>query len=339
MKQTDMLTRRRTAMLKSMIRMGMRFVPNHLQAYRLVAGQGHWFFPAPPNFRSEPFLLDGLPALWVSHKRECSSRVILYLHGGGYAMGSNRTHLQLACRITKAARAQTMLLEYRLAPENPYPAAVEDVVKAYRWLLEHGTKPHQVVIAGDSAGGGLTLASLLALRERNLPPPAGAVCLSPWLDLTCYYSSNSHRLHRDPLITPERICFFAKLYAGQHDAALPEISPLFGDFHDLPPVLVQVGGDEILLNESKELRRRARGRMRLDLQVWPHMFHVWHFAARFLPQGQQAIEEIGRFVRECVPLPELPRHQPVIPDRPEVAASRKPLVLAQAAGILSGLSP
>src|SRR5690606_6855863 len=224
----------------------------------LVAGRGHWLFPELPNFRTEPFLLDGqLPAIWVSHKRECTSRVILYLHGGGYAIGSNRTHLQLARRIARAAQAQTMLVE-----------------------------------------------SLLALREQGLPSPAGAVCLSPWLDLTCYHSSNSPRLHRDPIITPSRICMFAKLYAGSHDAALPGISPLYGDLHDLPPVLVQVGGDEILLSESKQLRRRAKGRMQLELQVWPHMMHVWHFAARFLPQGDQAIREIGEFVRRVVPLPE-----------------------------------
>ncbi len=305
MSQADMLNIRRIEMLKSMIRLGMRFVPNHIHAYRLVSGRGHWLFPELPNFRTEPFLLDGqMPAIWVSHKRECTSRVILYLHGGGYAMGSNRTHLQLACRITRAAQAQTMMIEYRLAPENPYPAAVDDAVQAYRWLLNNGTKPHQIVIAGDSAGGGLTMATLFALRERGLPSPAGAVCLCPWLDLTCYHSSNSPRRHRDPIITPSRICMFAKLYAGTHDAALPGISPLFGDFHDLPPVLVQVGGDEILLNESKQLRRRAKGRMDLELQVWPQMFHVWHFAARFLPQGDMAIQEIGEFVRRVVPLPE-----------------------------------
>jgi epsilon-lactone hydrolase len=313
MSHADLLSLRRAEVLKSMIRIGMRFVPHRLDAYRFFVGQGHWLFPAPPNFRTEPFMLEGMPALWLSHKTECTSRVILYLHGGGYALGSNRTHLQLACGITRAAQAQTMMIEYRLAPENPYPAAVDDAVIAYRWLLDHGTKPHQIVIMGDSAGGGLTMATLMALRDQGLPSPAGAVCLSPWLDLTCEHASASARAHRDPFLTSERICFFSKLYAGEHDPKTPGVSPLYGDFHDLPPVLVQVGGDEILLNESKELRRMTKGKHPIDVQIWPHMFHVWHFAARWLPQGKAAIREVGDFVRERVPLPSFSRKKLVMP--------------------------
>src|SRR5690606_29524620 len=195
----------------------------------------------------------------------------------------------------------------------PYPAAVDDAVQAYRWLLNNGTKPHQIVIAGDSAGGGLTMATLLALREQGLPSPAGAVCLSPWLDLTCYHSSNSPRLHRDPIITPSRICMFAKLYAGSHDAALPGISPLYGDLHDLPPVLVQVGGDEILLSESKQMRRQAYVRMKLELQVWCDKLEGWHVEARFLRQSDQAIREIGESVRRVMQQPELKQVREISP--------------------------
>ncbi len=244
-----------------------------------------------------------MPALWLSHKSDCESRVILYLHGGGYVVGSNRTHLELACRIGQASQAQVMMLEYRLAPENPYPAALDDAVISYRYLLENGVKAQNIIVAGDSAGGGLTVALLLALRDAAMPMPAGAVCLSPWLDLSCSFSSQSPRLRRDPLITPERIRFFARHYASGHSLLVPGISPFYGELQGLPPMLIQIGGDEILLNECKLFSRRAqRYDVPVQLHVWPHMFHVWHMAARILPQAQSAIADIGEFVQQQVPL-------------------------------------
>ncbi|WLQ12658.1 alpha/beta hydrolase [Hahella aquimaris] len=293
----------RINILKDMIRLGMNFIPNNLMAYRLCASHTSWFIHAPPGFSSEPCEIDGLQALWLSHRTECESRVVLYLHGGGYVIGSNRTHLELACRISKAAKARTLMLEYRLAPEHPFPAALHDVVTVYKHLLDRGVKARHIVIAGDSAGGGLTMAALQFIRDLDLPTPAAAVCISPWLDLTCQLSSKSHRLPHDPVISPERIRFFARHYAGEHDPKLPGISPFFGDLHDLPPVLIQVGGDEILLSECKQFHRRARMQgVPLQLQVWPHMFHVWHFASRLLPQGGRAIHEIGGFIRSHTPL-------------------------------------
>ncbi|OZG75273.1 esterase [Hahella sp. CCB-MM4] len=293
----------RTKVVKDMIRLGMRFIPNHLLAYRLCASQSIWFVHPPTGFRCEAGLAFGIPALWLSHERECDARVILYLHGGGYVVGSTRTHLELACRIGRASQAQVMMLEYRLAPENPYPAALEDAVLAYQYLLDNGVKAHNIIVAGDSAGGGLTLATVMAIRDSGLPVPAGAVCLSPWLDLSCCFSSISHRIQRDPIITPERVRFFARHYAAGQSLIDPGISPYFGDLRDLPPVLIQVGSDEILLNECKYFCRRAkRIGVPVHLHVWPHMFHVWHFAARLLPQSRSAIRDIGQFVQTQAPV-------------------------------------
>lgn len=293
----------RVEFLKDMIRMSMRFVPNQLLAYRLCASQGHWLIQAPPGFRVDECLADGMPGHWLSHPERCGPRVILYLHGGGYAIGSNRTHIELACRIAEAAEAQVFMLEYRLAPENPYPAALDDAVAAYRYLLRHGVRSDQIVIAGDSAGGGLSLATAMRLRDLGDPQPAAVVGLSPWLDLDCHLSSRSPRQPHDPLMTPERIRYFADRYAGIVDKRDPGISPFFGELSDLPPTLIQVGQDEILLCEAQAFRERALASgVSLELQVWPDMFHVWHFASRVLREGQQAIDEIGRFVQQWVPV-------------------------------------
>ncbi|MCP5163312.1 MAG: alpha/beta hydrolase [Hahellaceae bacterium] len=293
----------RASLIKQLIRLGMRAVPNDLAMYRMVALAGPILFRPPKGFQIDSTRIGDIPVMWVNHAKQCSSRVILYLHGGGYAFGSNRTHLELTCRIAKAARAQILMVEYRLAPEHPYPAALEDAVAVYRYLLAARIAPEKIVVAGDSAGGGLTLSMLQALRNRRLPSPAAAVCLSPWLDLSCSMSTLAETLDKDPLISPERIRYFANKYAGVHDRTQPGLSPFFGDLNDLPPILIQVGGDEVLLPECKLFSRRARQfGCRVELQVWPDMFHVWQFAARFLPEGRKAIHQIGMFVREMSPV-------------------------------------
>ncbi len=293
----------RAAIIKSLIRLGIRFVPNELTAYRFFSGTGHYLIHAPKDFQVDATRVENIPVLWVNHRTHCSSRVILYLHGGGYTIGSNRTHLELAARIARAAKAQMLMVEYRLAPEHPYPAALEDAMTAYQYLLHERVSPEKIVIAGDSAGGGLAVALLQSLRDKKMPAPAGAVCLSPWLDLSCSMSSLSTTRKRDPLITPGRIRFFARHYAGINDRTQPGLSPFFGELDNLPPILIQVGGDEILLPECKLFTSRANQRgSSVELQVWPGMFHVWQFAARFLPEGRQAIQKIGMFIRDVSPV-------------------------------------
>lgn len=293
----------RASLIKSFIRVGIRFVPNELPAYRFFSGGGHFLGRTPKDFQVDATTIGDMPALWVNHKTECSSRVILYLHGGGYAIGSTRTHLELAARIARAAKSQMLMVDYRLAPEHPYPAGLNDALKAYQYLLSERISPDKIVIAGDSAGGGLAIALLQTLRNKQMPMPAAAVCLSPWLDLSCSISSLAKTLKNDPLISPKRIRFFAKHYAGSNDRTQPGMSPFFGELDNLPPMLIQVGGDEILLPECTLFTKRANklGSM-VELQVWPGMFHVWQFAASILPEGRQAIQKIGSFIRKASPV-------------------------------------
>lgn len=289
--------------LKELIRLGISMVPNELSAYRFCSRQGHRLARVPSGFDLTPCLTQGMPGLWIHHPPTCKSRVILYLHGGGYVIGSNRTHLDLACRLARAAEAQVFMLEYRLAPEHPYPAALEDAVLAYQHLLGHGVRPDQVVIAGDSAGGGLTVATLMALRDRKLPLPAAGVCLSPWLDLSCSLSSQSRRQVCDPLLTPSRIRKFADYYAQGEEKSRPGISPFFGDPKGLPPLMLQVGRDEILLEEIEQFAANVRlhGGF-VDLDIWHGMFHVWQMTASLLPDGARAITRLGEFIQREVPV-------------------------------------
>ncbi|MCP5207997.1 MAG: alpha/beta hydrolase [Hahellaceae bacterium] len=293
----------RVSVIKQMIRLGMKFVPNKLSVYRAVAKGGQLLVRPPKNFQVDTMTVNNVPVVWLNHKTHCSSRVILYLHGGGYSIGSNYTHLELAARIARAAKSQVVMAEYRLAPEHPYPAGLEDAFSVYQYLLNERIASNKIIIAGDSAGGGLSLALLQHIRDRGVSRPAGAVCLSPWLDLSCSMSSLSPTRSTDPLITPERIRFFARHYAGSSDRTQPGLSPFFGELNDLPPILIQVGSSEILLPECELFSRKANSRgSSVQLQVWPEMFHVWQFAARFLPEARHAINQIGMFVRQVSPV-------------------------------------
>lgn len=297
----DMVNRQN--LIKQLIRVSMRFVPNDLVSYRLFARSAPFFFRPGKDYQIDHTHIGSIPVTWINHRTLCSSRVVLYLHGGGYAIGSVQTHMELVARIARAARAQVLMVEYRLAPEHPYPAALHDALAAYRYLLGERVAPEKIVVAGDSAGGGLSVALLQEIRNQRLPAPAGAVCLSPWLDLSCSLSTHAQTVQLDPLISPHRIRFFARHYAAQHDRTHPGISPFFGELEQLPPILIQVGSDEVLLPECELFCRRAKNHgTRVELEVWPGMFHVWQFAARFLPEGRQAINKIGMFIREVAPV-------------------------------------
>lgn len=293
----------RAALIKQVIRLGMKIIPNNLFAYRFCSLSGHYLVLRPKHFQMDLTQVGQVPVAWLNHRTHCSSRVILYLHGGGYAIGSNYTHLELAARIGRAAKAQVVMAEYRLAPEHPYPAALEDAFEVYEYLLAQRIDPERIVIAGDSAGGGLTVALLQYIKKQKRPMPAGAVCLSPWLDLSCSISTLSKELSQDPLISPERIKYFARHYAGNSDRTQPGLSPFFGDLDGLPPILIQVGEDEILLPECRLFSKRANQRgSQVELEVWPEMFHVWQFAARILPEARTAINKIGLFIRRIAPV-------------------------------------
>jgi phosphinothricin tripeptide acetyl hydrolase len=255
-------------------------------------------FPTPPDVKVEHVSAPVAPAEWLRPPAAEPGRVVLYLHGGGYVIGSPRSHRHLAAAIAAAAGASALLLDYRLAPEHPFPAAVEDATAAYRWLLEQAVAPARVVIAGDSAGGGLTVATLLALREAGVPLPAAAVCISPWVDLTCGGASYRTKAEADPIVRRAGVEQMAQAYLGATPPRTPLASPLFADLRGLPPLLIHVGSDEVLLDDAAQLAERARAAgVEATLEVYERMIHVWHWFLPMLAEAETAVEAIGRFVR------------------------------------------
>jgi len=249
----------------------------------------------------DPVNAGGVPSEFVSWQGANGNRTILYLHGGGYVICSPRTHRDLVWRIARAAKARMLSIDYRLAPENPHPAAVEDALAAYQWLLGSGTDPSRIAVMGDSAGGGLTLVLLQILRDRGIPLPACAVCMSPWTDLTCTGASVQENEKLDPLIRRELLEGYARYYVPEGDLSLPSISPLFGDFSKLPPILIQVGTDEVLLDDSRRIAEKiATSGTSVELQIWPRMMHVFQALTYFFPDAKKAISEIGRFVEKHI---------------------------------------
>ncbi len=256
-------------------------------------------FPSARQVKCEPVTAGGVKAEWITAPNAAADRAILYLHGGGYIMGSINTHRELIARLSKAAQARILALDYRLAPEHPFPAPVEDATAAYRWMLAQGLKPSRIAVAGDSAGGGLTVAALVAFRDAGLPMPAAGIPISPWVDLEAIGESMKTRSSQDPIVKPEMIREIARVYLAGQNPRSPLAAPLYADLHGLPPLLIHVGDAEALLDDSKRLAERAKAAgVDVTLEVWPEMPHVWHLFAHFLPEGQQAIDRAGEFVRK-----------------------------------------
>ena len=255
-------------------------------------------FPTPADVGVGRVIAGGVPAEWL-RPPGAGPAVVLYLHGGGYVIGSPRSHRHLAAAIARAAGARALLLDYRRAPEHPFPIAVDDAVAAYRWLLESaGVAAEKVVIAGDSAGGGLTVATLVAARDAGLPQPAGGACISPWADLTCSLGTYATKAAADPVVDARLIRRMAEAYLAGRDARTPLASPLHADLRGLPPLLVQVGGAEVLLDDARQLAARAKAAgVEVTLEVWEAMVHVWHWFLPMLDDAQAAIDRIGTFVR------------------------------------------
>ena len=257
-------------------------------------------FPLTPEFTFDHVDAGGVPAAWVEAPGADPGRVMLYLHGGGYVIGSIDTHRELAGRLSQASGARVLIIDYRLAPEHPYPAAVEDAAAAYRWLLaDGGATPARTVIAGDSAGGGLTVAAMLALRDAGDPLPAAGVCLSPWVDMEGIGDSMTAKADVDPMVRKEGLVRMAGLYLDGADPRTPLAAPLYADLSGLPPLLIHVGTAETLLDDSARLCERARAAgVDVTYESWDDMIHVWHIFAPLLPEGQQAVERVGEYVRQ-----------------------------------------
>lgn len=253
----------------------------------------------PEGVSYEPVLAGGVPAEWTVPNGEHSGTV-LYLHGGGYFQGSVQTHRRLVGALCNAAGVRALSVDYRLAPENPYPAAVDDAVAAYRWLVgDGGESPSHVVISGDSAGGGLSLATLVGLRDAGEPLPAGAYLLSPWTALDTSGDSWRTRAEVDPMISASGLETAIGWYVGAGDRRAPLVSPLYADLVGLPPMLVQVGDAEVLLDDSTRLVERAvAAGVDATVEVWPEAFHVFQAAAGLVPEADEALAKAGVWIRE-----------------------------------------
>ncbi len=239
----------------------------------------------------------GVPAERVRWAGAGGDRVMLYLHGGGYVFGSPDSHRGLAWRLARTCGCDVLMADYRLAPEHPFPAAVDDAFAAYQWLLAQGNDPQHIIVAGDSAGGGLAVALMVKLKEEGVPLPAAAALLSPWTDLTLSGASVQTYAHADAMLSPESLRKFRDLYLGDADPASPLASPLFADLSALPPVYIAVGSTEVLRDDSQRLAdalREAGGEV--ELELWPDMPHVFPLLSSLIPEGQQAIDHIAAFL-------------------------------------------
>ncbi|SJZ73377.1 Acetyl esterase/lipase [Oceanospirillum multiglobuliferum] len=244
---------------------------------------------------------NGVKAELLSWRQDAPRRYVVYLHGGGYVLGSIETHRELAAQIALRANARVLIIDYHLAPEGPYPSGLNDAEAAYRWLLDIGVPPSQIAIAGDSAGGGLTLALLQRLKASNSPLPAAAVYLSPWVDLTCSSPSLDTNTATDMILNKAQMQSFARVYAGQKPLDHPGVSPLFGELEGMPPSLIQVSRQELLLNDATRLADRLeKAGVITHLSKWSQMPHVWQMLHRYLLQSDEALKEIGEFLQQRV---------------------------------------
>jgi monoterpene epsilon-lactone hydrolase len=270
-----------------------------LEQQRAAFEQMAAMLPVDADIKREAVTANGVKSEWVSAPEADSGRAILYLHGGGYVIGSINTHRSLAARLSRAAKARVLVIDYRLAPEHPFPAAVDDSVAAYRWMMAQGLKPSRIAVAGDSAGGGLTAATLVAIRDAKLPVPAAGALLSPWVDMEGIGESMTTKDSVDPMVHKEGLLGMAKAYLGGKNPRTPLAAPLYAELAGLPPLLIQVGTSETLLDDASRLAERAKkAGVNVTYEPWQNMIHVWQLFAPMLDEGQQAIEKIGAFVRK-----------------------------------------
>jgi epsilon-lactone hydrolase len=253
----------------------------------------------PEGVRVITSAIAGLHSEWIENTCTQTKRTLLYFHGGGYVLGASVTRRNVASRLAIAAAARAVVPQYRLAPEHPFPAAVYDAIAVYDALLEQGVRPSSLAVMGDSAGGGLCAALLLSLRDSGRPLPAAGVLISPWTDLTLSGESYRTRADSDPIDRVPLLRRMAATYVANGDPTNPLASPLFGNLRGLPPMLIQVGDHEVLLDDSVRFAGKARASgVSIELEVWPQMWHVWHTAAPALPEANEAITQIGAYVRQ-----------------------------------------
>ena len=270
-----------------------------LEQDRANLDEGGARFKVPDDVTLQPVDVDGVPGEWLIAPGASDDKVVLYLHGGGYAIGSITSHRYLMQNISRHSGAKTLGINYRLAPEHPFPAALDDATTAYRWLLSEGYKPENIAIGGDSAGGGLALATLVNLRKHRDPLPAAAVLISPWADLTGEADSVTSRADSDPMIKPDGLFTLGGHYLNGEDPRNMLVSPMFANMNGLPPLCIHVGGREILHDDAITIANKAgHVGVKVTLLDEPEMFHVWHAFAPMLEEAQEAVEKIGAFLKD-----------------------------------------
>jgi epsilon-lactone hydrolase len=266
--------------------------------FRKRCENGARFSKVPESITIKEQTIEGLRSEWLIPVGAREDQVILYVHGGGYVSGSCSDHRGFVSKFAKYTGVTNLLYEYRLAPENPFPAALEDSVQVYQGLLSSGFKPENIIVSGESAGGGLCLATLLALKERNIPLPAAAVAISPWTDLTC--SSDSYRSKNRLSPAPLNSWYvFREYYAGKNPATLPLISPLFGDLQGLPPILINSGADDELYDDGEKFYLKAReAGVDITFRPGPGMIHCYPLLAPMFKEATEAMDEIVAFIQK-----------------------------------------
>jgi|SRR5579883_1086468 len=294
-----------------LLRMALRLVKHRRKGRRLPIDTIRrrlqlleYVVPGPPaGTRTEAVDADGVKALWIEVAQSRDDVCILHFHGGGYVIGTAALYRDFSWRIGRAAQGRVLYFDYRLAPEHPFPAALDDAVKVYRWLATQ-VDPRRIVAIGDSAGGGLVLGTLRRLRDEGTILPGAAVVISPWTDLALTGESLSSNAAADPMMDVTALPAIADDYLAGADPRNPYASPLYGDASGLPPTLIQVGSDEILRDDSVRMAAELKAAgCHAEIEIWPRMPHAWHLYARILPEGRTAIECIGRFVRNTLAQP------------------------------------
>lgn len=255
--------------------------------------------PIADDIKVEKIDANGVPCQMLTPPGADADRVIVYVHGGGYVFGSLVSHGGVVGELARASACRALQVDYRLAPEHPFPAAVEDACAAYRYLVANGTAPEKITIMGDSAGGGLAIATIVALRDAGDTGPGAVVCLSPWVDLEGTGDSVTSRADRDPMVDPEMLHGIAATYLAGADPKSPAASPIHANLNGLPPLLIQVGEREILFSDAEALATKAKiAGADVTFEEWPEMIHVWHLFYPMLTEGRDAIKRVGEFVQE-----------------------------------------
>lgn len=282
-------------------RIGGTALLGSLPRLRAAAGDGAALKIKPGSLTWSSVQVNGVPCEWITPPNAPDDAVLLYFHGGGGVLGLYNSSRNIIGHISAASHLKALMADYRLAPEFPFPAGLEDCLVAYQGLLAQGMDAKHIVILGDSMGGYLTISALLELRARKLPLPAGAVCISPVTDPLCSGGSMESNANKDALLSPKFMRACMAMYVGDHRLDDPILAPLTADLSGLPPILIQVGEDEILLDDARRFHERAMAQgSEVTLEVWPAMWHDWHVCAPALQESMDAIARIGEFVGRAV---------------------------------------